>query len=93
MGRRNPTQIHQWKKQLLAGASELFHDGRTARENTAQLNPIAESCGRAPRCSLSKPDFCPTNGVHPKGRRYFAFRLRRALRGLWFGIYVFLPVL
>lgn len=29
----HPTQIHRWKKQLLAGASELFHDGRTAREN------------------------------------------------------------
>lgn len=38
----HPTQIHQWKKQLLTGASELFRDGRAAREAAEQSAEQAE---------------------------------------------------
>jgi putative transposase len=38
----HPTQIHKWKKQLLAGASELFRDGRSTREAQDQAAEQAE---------------------------------------------------
>ncbi len=45
----HPTQIHQWKKQLLSGASELFRDGRAARgsaEQSAEQAELYEQIGR-----------------------------------------------
>ena len=38
----HPTQIHQWKRQLLATAPELFRDGRAAREASEQAAEQAE---------------------------------------------------
>ena len=38
----HPTQIHLWKKQLLAGAGELFADGRRVQSNTDQQNTETE---------------------------------------------------
>jgi putative transposase len=45
----HPTQIHQWKKQLLAEAAELFRDGRTAKEtavSAAEQGELYEQIGR-----------------------------------------------
>jgi putative transposase len=44
----HPTQIHQWKKQLLAGACEVFRDGRTRRsaESSAEQSELFEQIGR-----------------------------------------------
>lgn len=38
----HPTQIHLWKKQLLAGVGELFADGRRVQSNTDQQNTETE---------------------------------------------------
>ena len=43
------TQIHHWKKKLVTGASELFQDGRVARETAdmqAQQAELYEQIGR-----------------------------------------------
>ena len=44
----HPTQIHQWRKQLLAEAPELFRDGRTRRrsEDVASTAELYEQIGR-----------------------------------------------
>ena len=38
----HPTQIHQWKKQLVAGGAELFCDGRKQRDGTDHERQQAE---------------------------------------------------
>lgn len=45
----HPTQIHQWKKQLLAGAAESFRDGRkraAASEQEHREEELYEQIGR-----------------------------------------------
>lgn len=45
----HPTQIHQWKKTLLAGAEEAFQDGRSrpkASDEEAKVNELYEQIGR-----------------------------------------------
>jgi putative transposase len=45
----HPTQIHQWKKQLLAEAAELFRDGRSAKAegaSAAEQSELYEQIGR-----------------------------------------------
>ncbi len=45
----HPTQIHQWKKHLLAEAAELFRDGRAAKEkvvSSAEQSELYEQIGR-----------------------------------------------
>jgi putative transposase len=45
----HPTQVHQWKKQLVEGAVELFQDGRSRRETAelqAQETELYEQIGR-----------------------------------------------
>ena len=44
-----PTQIHQWKKQLVAEAADLFRDGRTAKEvavSAEEHSELYEQIGR-----------------------------------------------
>ena len=40
------SQVTSWKKQLLAGAPELFADGRRKDEETAQEEELFEQIGR-----------------------------------------------
>lgn len=43
------TQIHQWKKELVAGAADLFRDGRARREavnEEAERSELYEQIGR-----------------------------------------------
>ena len=45
----HPTQIHHWKKQLVADAAELFRDGRTAKEavvSAEEHSELYEQIGR-----------------------------------------------
>ena len=45
----HPTQIHQWKKQLVAEAADLFRDGRTAKEvavSAEEHSELYEQIGR-----------------------------------------------
>jgi len=46
----HPTQIHQWKKQLVEGAAEVFQDGRRERrkstEDRARVAELYEQIGR-----------------------------------------------
>ena len=45
----HPTQIHEWKRRLLSGASELFQDGRSqkaAAQEQAQQAELYEQIGR-----------------------------------------------
>ena len=44
----HPTQIHQWRKQLLAEAAELFRDGRVRcrSEDVASSAELYEQIGR-----------------------------------------------
>ena len=45
----HPSQIHEWKRRLLAGAAELFQDGRSqkaAAERAAQETELYEQIGR-----------------------------------------------
>ena len=44
----HPTQISQWKRQLLEGAPELFESNRTKKEPTAEelTAPLYEEIGR-----------------------------------------------
>jgi len=38
----HPSQIHEWKRRLLSGASELFQDGRSQKVAAQQLAQEAE---------------------------------------------------
>ena len=45
----HPTQVHQWKRQLLEGAADLFVDGRTRRmegETERSTAELYEQIGR-----------------------------------------------
>ena len=45
----HPSQIHEWKRRLLSGASELFADGRSqkaAAQQQAQEAELYEQIGR-----------------------------------------------
>ena len=45
----HPTQVHEWKKQLVSGAAELFRDGRSTRaavEQAAEQAELFEQIGR-----------------------------------------------
>lgn len=45
----HPTQVHQWKRQLLEGAAELFGEGKGARvksETECSTSELYEQIGR-----------------------------------------------
>lgn len=45
----HPTQVHQWKRQLLEGAAELFGDGKGSRlkiETECPTSELYEQIGR-----------------------------------------------
>ena len=68
----HPTQVSQWKRQLLKGASELFEDGRSARGKPhspggeRENAELYEQIGRRNR--LNSPMLPPTrfNALMPR---------------------------